>query len=74
VSTLLAVYAAGIAAGLIIMRDPWPSRIATAMAWPLGILSFVVVLAIMSAAAIYLWPVPILTTLALVSLGWLAIR
>jgi hypothetical protein len=66
-----AVYVAGIALGLLLMRDPWPSRIVTALAWPLGIVAFVVVLLIMSIAAIYLWPVPILATLAAVALVWL---
>jgi hypothetical protein len=65
------LYGVGIIIGLFVMRDPWPARIATAVAWPLGVLSFVVVLAIMSAAAIYLWPVPILVTLAIGVLGWL---
>ena len=71
----VAVYLVGIAIGLIVMRDPWPSRIVTALAWPLGVVSFVVVFVIMVTAAIYLWPVPVLATLALLgTAGWLILR
>jgi hypothetical protein len=68
---ITAVYLIGLAIGLGVMRDPWPVRIGTAIAWPLGVLAFVVVLAILSIAAIYLWPVPILATLAAVAVVWL---
>ena len=68
---ITAVYLIGLAIGLGVMRDPWPSRIITAIAWPLGALAFVVVVAILSSAAIYLWPVPILATLAAVAVVWL---
>lgn len=70
-SAIAAVYLIGLAIGLGVMRDPWPVRIVTAIAWPLGVLAFVVVLAILSMAAIYLWPVPILATLAAVAVVWL---
>ena len=68
---ITAVYLIGLAIGLGVMRDPWPVRIVTAIAWPLGVLAFVVVLAILSSAAIYLWPVPVLATLAAVAVVWL---
>ena len=71
--SLVSIYLIGVAIGVIVMRDPWPSRIVTALAWPLGALSFVVVAVILSIAALYLWPVPILATLALVALAWLAL-
>jgi hypothetical protein len=71
---LAAIYFAGVALGLIVMRDRWPSRVVTAVAWPLGVLSFVVVAAILSVAAVYLWPVPILATLVLLTAAvWLAL-
>jgi hypothetical protein len=69
---IAAVYLIGIAIGLVVMRDPWPSRVVTALAWPLGIVAFVVVLTIMSMAAVYLWPVPILATLVMAAAVWLA--
>ena len=71
-AALASIYIAGVLLGLAVMRDPWPSRIVTALAWPLGIVAFVVVLIVMSLAAIYLWPVPILATLAVLALVWLA--
>jgi hypothetical protein len=70
-TALMAVYAAGVAVGLAVMRDPWPTRIITALAWPLGLLAFVVVAAILSVAALYLWPVPILATLGAAAAVWL---
>ena len=63
---LLAVYVAGIVVGLLVMRDRWPARVATAVAWPLGVLAFAVVVVILVAASIYLWPIPLLATLAVV--------
>ena len=71
-SSLVGIYIVGVAIGLIVMRDQWPSRVVTALAWPLGVLAFFVVLTIMSAAAVYLWPVPILATLGLAAAVWLA--
>jgi hypothetical protein len=68
------IYVVGVVIGLLVMRDPWPVRIVTALAWPLGVVAFVVVLTIMSLAAVYLWPVPVLATVALFTLAWLAIR
>ena len=69
---ITAVYLIGLAIGLGVMRDPWPARIVTALAWPLGVLAFFVVVTIMTMAAVYLWPVPILATLALAAVVWLA--
>ncbi len=68
---IVAIYAAGVAIGLMVMRDPWPARFATALAWPLGLVAFVVVAVILTTAAIYLWPVPILVTLGAFAAIWL---
>lgn len=70
---LVAAYLIGVAIGLARMRDPWPSRIVTALAWPLGVVAFGVVVSILSVAAVYLWPVPALATLAVVTAIWLAL-
>ena len=67
---LLAMYVAGIAVGLIVMRDRWPARVATAVAWPLGLLAFGMVVATLLTAAIYLWPIPLLATIALLLGAW----
>ena len=69
---LVGIYIVGVAIGLIVMRDPWPSRIVTALAWPLGVIAFVVVATILLLASIYLWPVPALATLALAAALWFA--
>jgi hypothetical protein len=71
-SVLLAIYLGGVAIGLAVMRDRWPERLVTAAAWPLGVLALAVVVVIQFAAALYLWPVPILVTLALLSAIWIA--
>ena len=70
--TLVAIYVVGVAIGLIVMRDPLLIRIVTALAWPLGLVAFAVVVAILSIAAVYLWPVPILATLGVITAIWLA--
>jgi hypothetical protein len=73
-TAVLAVYVLGVVIGLIVMRDPWPTRVVTAVAWPLGIVAFVVVFVILSAAAVYLWPIPMLATLALLAaVVWIAL-
>ena len=65
------VYLLGVVIGLIVMRDPWPVRLVTALAWPLGVVALLVVVVILSLASVYLWPVPALVTLALAAVVWL---
>jgi hypothetical protein len=67
---LAATYVAGIAIGLIVMRDRWPERLVTAVAWPLGLLAFGVVVAIFVAATIFLWPIPALATIGFLIGTW----
>jgi hypothetical protein len=50
------IYLAGVIIGLIVMRDSWGSRIATALSWPLGPLAFVIVVSVMLVVATILWP------------------
>jgi hypothetical protein len=70
----LAVYIAGVIIGLAVMRDPCRTRLLTAALWPLGPAAFVLVLVILTLAAAYLWPVPILGAAALVAvILWLAL-
>jgi hypothetical protein len=69
---LLSVYLAGVAIGLAVMRDPWPVRLGTALVWPLGVVSLVVVTVILLCAALYLWPVLVLGVIAVVTILWLA--
>ena len=64
---LLTVYLTGVILALAVMRDPWPSRVATALVWPLGPIAFVVVVVILLAAAVFLWPVLALAAIAMIS-------
>ena len=66
-----AIYLAGVVIGLVVMRDRWAVRLLTAALWPLGIVAFAVVVAILLVAAVYLWPIPMLVTIAAVIGLWL---
>jgi hypothetical protein len=67
----LAVYLAGVAIGLVVMRDAWSIRVPTALVWPLGPIAFVIVVAIMLVTAAILWPIPILATAAVIgTVAW----
>ena len=71
-SPYLLVYLAGVVIALMVMRDPWPARLAPALVWPLGPIAFVLVLTVMVLASAILWPVPILGAAALVGvIAWL---
>jgi hypothetical protein len=50
-NTTLAVYLAGVAIGLWRTDAPLPTRVALAALWPIGPLAFVIVVAILLAAA-----------------------
>ena len=65
------VYLVGVIIGLGVMRDPWPVRIATALAWPLGPVAFVIVVSGLLLAAAVLWPLIMIPAAALLGvLGW----
>jgi hypothetical protein len=49
-SLVLAVYLAGVIVGLWRTDGPWPTRVLLAVLWPIGPLTFVVVVAILLAA------------------------
>ena len=61
------IYLIGVVVGLAVMRDPLPSRIITALVWPVGPVAFAVVVVILLAASAYLWPVPVLGAIAAIS-------
>ena len=63
----LLIYALGVVIGLAVMRDRWPARIATSLAWPLGPIAFLVVVPVLLVAAAILWPVPILGGAAMIA-------
>ena len=62
------LYALGVALGLAVMRDPWPTRLATALVWPLGPVAFILVIALLLVVSAILWPVLILAAAAVVGL------
>jgi hypothetical protein len=69
---MLVVYLAGVAIGLTVMRDPWPSRVGTALVWPLGPMAFIIVVALFLVTAAALWPIPVLgMLLVLTGVAWL---
>ena len=71
-STFEVVYVLGVAIGLMVMRDPWPTRIGTALVWPLGPIAFVLVVSLLLVVSAVLWPMLILGAAALASaLIWL---
>ena len=47
----LAIYVAGVAIGLWRTDGPWPTRLLLSVLWPIGPLVFVLVVAILLAAA-----------------------
>ena len=70
-STFEVVYLLGVAIGLMVMRDPWPTRIGTALVWPLGPIAFVLVISLLLIVATILWPLLILGSAAVIgALGW----
>jgi len=50
-NTVLAIYLAGVVIGLWRTDGPWPTRVLLSALWPIGPLAFVVVVAILVAAA-----------------------
>lgn len=66
----LVVYLAGVLIGLTVMRDRWPVRLVTALAWPLGPLAFVVVIAMLTMTVAVLWPLPVIGAAAAAAATW----
>jgi hypothetical protein len=61
-----------VAIALVATHDTWPARLVTAIAWPVGPLAFLVVVAILLFAAAILWPVVMLGLAAAIGgLIWL---
>jgi hypothetical protein len=70
--TFEVVYVLGVAIGVMVMRDPWPARIGTALVWPLGPIAFVLVVSLLLVVAAILWPLLMLAAAALgAGLVWL---
>ncbi len=70
----LTIYLLGFVIAIAVMRDPWPVRIGTALAWPLGPLAFLIVISVLLVASVVLWPVLILGSAALLGvLAWLTL-
>ena len=66
---VLTIYLAGVLIGIAVMRDRWPARVGLALVWPLGLIAFVVVVAILLVAAAILWPILILGATALIGVA-----
>lgn len=59
------LYALGAALGLLVMRDRFIARLVTALLWPLGPLTGVLVVCGLLLVSVVLWPVPMLAAAAL---------
>lgn len=71
----LIVYLVGVVIGVGTMRDRWPSRLLTALVWPLGPVAFVLVTCILFLASAVLWPGRILGSAAVLgAIAWLLVR
>ena len=72
--TYFLLYLAGVAMGLAVMRDPLPTRVLTALVWPLGPMAFVVVVSLLLIVATIVWPVTMLGLAAVFGgLVWLVL-
>jgi hypothetical protein len=74
VTFVVAAYFAGVLIGLAVMRDPWLTRVRTALVWPLGPIALLLVVLVLAVAAAILWPIPILGAVAaLAAMAWLVL-
>jgi len=73
VRAVLLIYVLGVAAGLVFTDARPPARIALALAWPLGPLAFVLVIALLLVAALYIFPVFGAVVVALGVAAWWAL-
>lgn len=67
----LAIYAIGVAAGLVLTDASPLARVAIALLWPLGAAAFVVTISILFVAAMLVFPVFGVLVLAAGVAGWI---
>ena len=67
---VLLIYAVGVAAGLLLTDGSVPTRILLALLWPLGPLTFVVVVAGLLVASLYLFPIFGAVVAVGIAAGW----
>lgn len=65
-SIVLLVYAVGVLIGLAVMRDRFVTRLVTALLWPVGPITGIVVVGGLVVVAVILWPMVMLVSAALV--------
>jgi hypothetical protein len=63
----LIVYALGVLIGLAVMRDRFVPRLVTAVLWPLGPITGIVVVCGLLVVAVILWPVLMLVSAAVIT-------
>ena len=66
----LAIYVIGVIVGLLLTDARPPARVAIAVLWPLGVVAFVVVIAILFVAAMLVFPAFGAAVLAVAVLSW----
>ena len=67
---VLLIYVVGVAAGLLLTDGRVPTRLLLALLWPLGPLAFVVVIAGLLVASLYLFPIFGAVVAVGVAAGW----
>ena len=67
---VLAIYAIGVIAGLLLTDARPLPRLAIALAWPLGVAAFLVTIATLFVAAMLVYPAFGAAVLAVAVLGW----
>ena len=67
---VLVIYVVGVAAGLLLTDGRVPTRLLLALLWPLGPLAFVVVIAGLLVASLYLFPIFGAVVAVGVAAGW----
>jgi hypothetical protein len=70
VQLVLLIYVLGVAAGLLLTDGRVPTRLLLALLWPLGPLAFVVVIAGLLVASLYLFPIFGAVVAVGVAAGW----
>ncbi len=71
--TALAIYLAGVLAGLLGMYEPFPARVVMAMLWPVGPLAFAITVGFLIATSLVIWPWLGVGTLLAGGLLWLVL-
>jgi len=71
VTAALAVYALGVAVGLLFTDARWPARLGLALAWPLGPLAFLLTVTLLLAVSVVAFPLVAVAAIGVALVAWL---